>query len=283
MGYIFMAISAFFFCLMTIFVKIAGQQLPTIQIVFARGLVTLLFTFIIIRRKKIYLWGNNHKILILRGLIGSVALIFVYEAIQRFSLSEATVIQYLFPIFTTLFASILISEQVGKRLYLAIFLGLGGVFIILNFPFINPNTSFTKLSVIISITGALLTGLAYVLVRLASNMKESPYVIMFYFPLFTVPLSLPFAFKGWVSPSFNIWIILLFVGICTQLGQTFLTFGYKLLPASKAAPISYIQVPFSALAGAIIFHDIISYNFIIGSIIIFFAILLIIENGNLTE
>ena len=283
MGYIFMAISAFFFCLMTIFVKIAGQQLPTIQIVFARGLVTLLFTFILIRRKKIYLWGNNHKILILRGLIGSVALIFVYEAIQRFSLSEATVIQYLFPIFTTLFASILISEQVGKRLYFAIFLGLGGVYIILNFPFLNPNASFNKLNVIISIIGALLTGLAYVLVRLASNMKESPYVIMFYFPLFTVPLSFPFAYTGWISPSFNIWIVLFLVGICTQFGQTFLTFGYKSLPASKAAPVSYIQVPFSAIAGTIIFHDNISYNFIIGSTIIFFAILLIIKNGNQPE
>ena len=108
-------------------------------------------------------------------------------------------------------------------------------------------------------------------------------LIMFYFPLFTVPLSLPFAYTGWISPSFNIWIVLFLVGICTQFGQTFLTFGYKSLPASKAAPVSYIQVPFSAIAGTIIFHANISYNFIIGSTIIFFAILLIIKNGNRPE
>jgi len=122
-----------------------------------------------------------------------------------------------------------------------------------------------------------LTGLAYTLVRLSSKMKESPYVIMFYFPLFTVPLSLPFAFTSWVEPSFNIWIALLMVGLFTQLGQTFLTFGYKLLPASKAATASYVQVPFSALAGVIIFYEDISYNFILGSIVIFFAILLVIN------
>ena len=283
MGYIYITLSAFFFCLMTIFVKFAGQELATIQIVFIRGIITLFFTYAIIRRKKVWLWGKNYKILILRGITGTVALFCVYEAIQRFSLSEATVIQYLFPIFTTLLASFLISEHIGKKLIFAIVLGFGGVYIILGLPFINPDSSFNTLSVLIAITGSFLSGLAYVLVRLASNMKESPYVIMFYFPLFTIPLSFPFAYAAWISPSFNNWIALLLIGICAQLGQTFLTFGYKLLPASKAAPTSYIQVPFSALAGAVIFYENISYNFILGSIVIFFAIFLIIEKRKQSE
>jgi len=283
MGYVYMVSSAFFFCLMTIFVKIAGERLPTIQIVFIRGLITLIFTFLLIRRKKVFLWGNNHKILILRGVFGSVALFFVYEAIQRFPLSEATVIQYLFPIFTALFASILLKEQVGKRIYFSILLGVLGVYTVLNFPFISSNVSFTKLSLFIPIIGAFFTGISYVFVRFASNMNESPYVIMFYFPLITVLLSSPFATIGWVSPSYNIWIVLLLVGFSTQLGQVFLTFGYKALPASRAAPISYIQVPFSALAGALIFHEKISYNFFIGSIIIFIAIFFIIGVKNQTN
>ena len=283
MGYIYITLSAFFFCLMTIFVKIAGQELATIQIVLIRGIITLCFTYAIIRRKKIGLWGKNYKILILRGITGTVALFCVYESIQRFSLSEATVIQYLFPIFTTLLASFLISEHIGKKLIFAIVLGFGGVYIILGLPFINPDTSFNTFSILIAIIGAFLTGLAYVLVRLASNMNESPYVIMFYFPLFTIPLSLPFAYSAWIHPSFNNWIALLLIGICAQIGQTFLTFGYKLLPASKAAPTSYIQVPFSALAGVLIFYENISYNFILGSIVIFFAIFLIIEKRTQSE
>ena len=278
-----MTLSALSFCLMTIFVKIAGQQIGTMQIVFMRGIITLLFTYAIIRKKKVWLWGNNHKVLILRGVVGTIALFFVYESIQRLSLSEATVIQYLYPIFTTMMASVIISEHVGKKLYFAVLLGFGGVYFILGFPFIDSNATFNSSNLIIAITGSFLTGLAYTLVRLSSNMKESPYVIMFYFPLFTVPLSLPFAFISWVDPSISIWIALLMVGLFTQLGQTFLTFGYKLLPASKAATASYIQVPFSALAGVIIFHENISYHFIFGSIVIFFAILLVINSSIKTE
>lgn len=283
MGYIYISLSALFFCLMTVFVKIAGQQLETIQIVFIRGIITLLFTSVIIKRKKIYLWGANHKLLILRGIIGTVALFFVYESIQRFPLSEATVIQYLYPIFTALLASFIISENVGNQHYFAIILGFLGVYIILDFPFINPESSLNTTNLIIAITGAFLTGFAYVIVRMASNMKESPYVIMFYFPLFTVPMSFPFAYDLWIYPSIDNWIVLLLVGICTQLGQTFLTFGYKLLPASKAAPASYIQVPFSVLAGSVIFYENISYNFILGSIVIFFSLYLIINKGKQSE
>ena len=127
MGYIYISLSAFFFCLMTVFVKIAGQELETVQIVFTRGIITLLFTLVMIKSKKVYLWGENHKILILRGIIGTIALFFVYESIQRFPLPEATVIQYLYPIFTALLASFFISEHVGNQLYFAIILGFLGL------------------------------------------------------------------------------------------------------------------------------------------------------------
>jgi len=133
-----MGLSALSFCLMTIFVKIAGEQIGTMQIVFMRGVITLLFTYAIIRKKKVWLWGKNHRVLILRGLIGTIALFFVYESIQRLSLSEATVIQYLYPIFTTMMASVLISEHVGKKLYFSVLLGFGGVYLILGSHLLIP-------------------------------------------------------------------------------------------------------------------------------------------------
>ena len=277
MGYIYILLSALFFCLMTVFVKIAGHHMETIQIVFMRGVITLIFSYILIKRNNVYLWGSNKKILAIRGFVGTVALFLVFESIQRFSLPEATVIQYLYPIFTALLASIIISENIGKVLYLAIPLGFIGVYIILDLPFIYQNSIFDTNDLVIAIVGSFLTGLAYVMVRMASNLNESPYVIMFYFPLFTVPLSFALTYNVWAPPTTDIWIVLILVGICSQLGQIFLTFGYKLLPAGRAATTSYIQVPFSAIAGMLIFHENISYNFIIGSIIIFYTIFLIVR------
>ena len=261
---------------MAVFVKLAGNELATVQIVFTRGVITLFLTYLIIRKKKVYPLGKNHIVLITRGVIGSVALYLVYESLHRFSLPEATVIQYLYPIFTALFASLLISEKIGGLLYFSITSGLVGVCIILDFPFLISNT-ISETNMMIALSGAILTGLSYVMVRKAVTLKESPYVIMFYFPLFTVPMSLFFLPGNWEMPTMLIWVYLVLVGITSQLGQLFLTYGYELLPASRAAMTSYIQVPFSVIAGIIIFNDQITYNFIIGTLMILFSIFLIMK------
>ena len=279
MGYVYISLSALSFCLMTVFVKISGREIDTFQIIFFRGLFTLITTILIIKKKQIYLWGNNQRKLVFRGLSGTFALFFVYESIQRFSLSEATVIQYLYPIFTVVFASILLHEKFSFKHYIAVALGLMGIYVVLDFPFLSSYEPLNYLDVFFGILGATLTGLAYVLVRVCLKLKESPYVIMFYFPLFTVPLSLPFAFLNWTTPSLTNWMILILIGAFTQVGQTFLTFGYKLLPAGNAATMSYIQVPLAALSGAFIFHENITYNFLFGSFLIFLAVLFVIKKS----
>ena len=278
-GYIYMVLSAFFFCLMTIFVKLAGSELDTIQIVFFRGVFTLLTTYYLIKKHKVSIWGKHRNILFLRGIIGSIALFFVYESLQRFSVPEATVIQYLYPIFTAIFAVFLLNEKLSIFIFGSILLGLIGVYTIFGFPFILTDQSLNFEDLMVALVGACLTGAAYVLVRKASNLGESPYTIMFYFPLFSVLLSLPFIYSNWIFPSIMSWIYILFIGIFTQFGQLFLTFGYKLLPARKASSTSYIQVPFSIAAGVLIFNNPLTIHFIIGSLLIFLSIFAVMDDG----
>jgi drug/metabolite transporter (DMT)-like permease len=277
-GLTYMILSATSFCLMTVFVKLAGITLPTIQIVFVRGLFTLLATAVLIYREEVYAFGSHKMLLIMRGVSGTLALFLVYESIKRFPLSEATVIQYLFPIFTALVAPLIISEAINKKVFSAIFIGLIGVYTVLDFPFLIKATNISMYSIGIAITGSFLTSVAYVLVRKATKVNEHPLVVMFYFPLFTVPMCLPFLISNWVHPSPEVWGYLFLVGICTQSGQFFLTHGYKELPAAEAAPLSYVQVPFAMIMGAIFFDEIITINFIIGSTLVLISIFIVMAN-----
>ena len=133
-GAFFMILSAGSFCMMTVFVKLAGDSLPTIQIVFVRGLFTLLITGFFLLKAKINPLGKNKRLLTARGLSGTIALFLVYESIQRFPLSEATVIQYLYPLFTAMIAAALILETVDKNILGGLFIGFFGVYAILGFP-----------------------------------------------------------------------------------------------------------------------------------------------------
>ena len=274
-----MILSATSFCFMTVFVKLAGISMSTIQIVFIRGVFTLVATGIFIYREKIYPFGNHKRLLVARGITGTLALFLVYESLKRFPLSEATVIQYLFPIFTALVAALIISEPLNKNIIGAIMVGLFGVYTILGFPFLMTESNINLYNVGIAITGSFLTGIAYVLVRQATKVNEHPLVVMFYFPLFTVPICLPLLLSNWVHPSMKEWGFLLLIGVCTQLGQFFLTHGYKELPAAKAAPMSYVQVPFAMIMGLIFFGEAISLMFIIGSLLVFLSIIIVISKS----
>ena len=69
---------------MTVFVKLAGQYVSTIQIVFVRGVFTLMVTYAITLYNKVPPLGKNKNVLMVRGITGTVALFLVYESINRF-------------------------------------------------------------------------------------------------------------------------------------------------------------------------------------------------------
>ena len=272
-----MVFSALSIGLMTMFVKLVAEHLPTIQIVFVRGCITLLITIYLLRMKNVSPWGNNKKLLIARGLSATIAIFLIFESIKRFTLSEATVIQYLNPLFTSLIASTVISETFGKNLFYACVLGFAGIYIVLGLPFIRVSQTFDGFSLMIAISGAFLSGVTNVLVRLSTKINEHPYVIMFYFPLLIIPCSLPFVVGNWINPDLKTWFYLIMIGILTQIGQLFYTYGNMLISASKAAITSYIQVPFTVILGICILSEPVTLFFIIGSFVILYSIILSTE------
>ena len=108
--------------------------------------------------------------------------------------------------------------------------------------------------VLLAVAGALLTALAYVSVR-ALGRSEDPLVVIFYFPLVGLVLTLPIVLLHPVLPSGAELAWLGGVGLFTQLGQLGLTKGLMGLPAARATALSYVQVPLASLWGLWLFRD----------------------------
>jgi drug/metabolite transporter (DMT)-like permease len=85
--------------------------------------------------------------------------------------------------------------------------------------------------------------------------RESPLVMVFYFPLVTVPLALPFAVAQWVWPTPTEWLLLLGLGVATQMAQVHMTRGLVLVPAGRATAVGYLQVVLAAVWGALLFGE----------------------------
>ncbi len=221
-----------------------------------------------LRKEGISPWGKNRILLLIRGLIGTAALFCIFEALAALPLASATIIQYTYPTFTAIGAWVLLGEKIRSRIILAILLGWVGISLVVKA--VETETYLNKVptvSIIIALIGAILTALAYVCVRKLSN-NEHPLVIVHYFPLVSIPITLPFVLANGVMPLGIEWIWLLGVGILTQLGQVYITKGLSLLTASHATSISYAQVLFATIWGALLFSEPISNGIIIGGLCI---------------
>src|SRR4051812_11944037 len=99
-----MAASAFGFSCMALLVKLASARLPTGEIVFARALITLVLSYVMVRRAGLSPWGNDRTALALRGVLGFGGLTGYYIALAHLPLADATTIQNATPVTTALLA-----------------------------------------------------------------------------------------------------------------------------------------------------------------------------------
>ena len=258
--------ASLFFSLMTVCVKKIDEAIPIYELVFFRSIFSLIITSLIIKKKKINPWGKNKALLILRGLLGTTALMCIFYSIRNMPLSISTVIQYTYPIFISIFATLLFKEKINFKLISALFLGWFGILIILN-PYQSKLYEIDNFSIFIAFVGALTTSLAYIAVKKLSS-REDIFIIIKYFPLISVITLLPIVCLNWITPQVNDLIWIIGIGIFTQAGQTFLTLGLKNLPASQASSINYLQVLFGSIWGIYIFGENITLNFVIGSLFV---------------
>ncbi len=239
----------------------------------SRALISLVLSGADIARKQLKPWGNNTPLLFARGLIGTTALISVFYAVTLLPLAEATLIQYLYPVFTAIIALIFLKESIQKATILAIFFSLTGVAIIARpdvFPGVTTFGNVPPLAakgLLFALIGAMGTATAYVMVRKLSQ-SEDPSVIIFSFPFIALPVSLIFLGANIIIPQGLDWLLLILVGVLAQFGQYTLTLAMTQEKVAITSAFAYIQVVFSAIIGWIFFSEIPTPSTIAGAICI---------------
>ena len=266
-----LVLSSLAFSLMTVCVKQLGGRIPVTEIVLARSVISIMLTGVGLRMAGVNPLGNKRGLLLARGLAGSLALLCFFEAVTSLPLASATVLQYTYPTFTAGAAWILLAEPLRRRIGLAVAVGWIGVVLVIQPQWIGDGmTTLALIPVLLGLAGALCTALAYVCVRKLS-VTEHPLVIILYFPLVSIPISLPAVIQQGVMPSGLDWLWLLGVGVLTQLGQIWVTRGLSCLPAARATSLNYVQVVFAATWGWIWFHETVNVLTLAGAALVLMA------------
>lgn len=257
-----------FFAIMNVLIKTV-PRIGSVEIVFFRSIVSFLISFIALKKLGISLWGSNKKWLIIRGVAGSIGLLLFFATIKQMPLASAVAIQYLSPIFTTVLGIFIVKEKVFSIQWLFFLISFIGVILIQGF---DPRV--TQLQLLIGISSAIASGVAYNSIR-KLKLSEHPLVIIFYFPLITIPITgIYLIFTGWTTPNLLEFIILLAIGLATQFAQYFMTKAYQLEDLSKVSSVQYIGIVFALILGFLLFNESYTMKSFIGIIIVFTGVVL---------
>ena len=275
-GLLYIAGSAFLFSLMGLFAKLAGERIPTMEVVFVRSAFMTVVTYGLIRRAGLSAMGVDQLGLGLRGVLGVIALSLFYFSLVRLPLGDATAIFYTTPIWTAVVAALVLHERTAGAVLFGMAVSLGGVVLIAQptFLFGTDGGSLDSLGLAAVFIASMLSGSVYVLVR-KLRATDAPLVIIFWLSAVGVVGALPFCLGGWVLPTSTEWGYLLGVGATTQVAQIFLTKGLHLEPAGRAMSVGYLQVVCAFGWGALVFGTLPSAMSLVGAGAIVGSILLI--------
>lgn len=248
LGVRYMLLATLAFSLMKVFVKYI-PDIPAIEIVFFRAVISLTLSLAYLLPKKIPIFGNKRSLLAARGAVGATALIINYYLLHEIPLAAASTLTNLTPIFTTLIGVYLVKEKIHPAQIAFFVLSFVGILIIQGF-----DTRISGTHLFLGILASFFSGMAYNLVRKLS-VTEHPLVIMFYFPLVVLPVSLIGSLWLWVQPKGWDWFYLLMVGITTQMAQYFMTKSYQQAKVSKVAIFDYLGVVYALIFGFVLFNE----------------------------
>ena len=274
-GAFYIVIAAFFFALMSLFVKLAGD-LPTFQKSFFRNLVAVIFALSVLIHKKPEIKLNQGDVigLILRSAFGTIGILCNFYAVDYLLLADATILNKLSPFFAVLASAIILKEKIKPFQFLTIGCALLGALFV-----IKPSSQIIASPSLIGLLGGISAAIAYTMVRWLGKRKITGPFVVFFFSSFSCLVLLPFTLQTYVSMSHIQLIYLILAGTCAVIAQFAITNAYFYAPAREISIFDYSQILFSALLGFVVFRQIPDYLSFIGyAIIIASAILNFVYN-----
>jgi len=227
---------------------------------FSGGLVLL---FILSGRHRNPYRGNNTRLLLIRGICGSVAFLSLVSSIRLLPVSTALVHFYTFPAFAAIFSAILFGERIAKAGLICIAVVLVGISILFDFA-LKANL----LGQLLAINGAIFAGLTVVLIRrLKANNNAA--IIYLYFCTLGLIVCLPMYLQAPVFPAdAKEWLLCAGIVLTSLTAQLAMNQGFAYCRSWEGGLFMTSEAVFTAAAGIMLLGDPVTWRFLAGGLLI---------------
>ncbi len=267
-GILYILCAAFFFSLMSFFVKLSGD-LPFWEKAFFRNFVAIFVSLYLLRRS-----GHNLRelprsslsALFLRCLFGTAGLFLNFYAIGKMHIGDANMLNKMAPFFSTLMSVFLLGEKPSRIDLLTLLVALlGAAFVV------KPGSGIASLPALLALLGGFFAGTAYTFIRKLGTHGVYGPIIVFAFSLFSALSSIPMTLLHFAPMTAAQLLCLLLGGCAAAAAQLAVTAAYTYAPAREISVFDYTQVLFASLLGLLFLGErpdrcsLIGYLLIIGT------------------
>ena len=262
-GTLWMVLAATLFTGMPIAVRMLSDHMGPAEIIFFRSVLGMAFM------APYFMWTGKRplrtnvvKLHVQRSAINFAGMMLWFYALALIPLGQAVALHFTMPLFIVIMAALFLGERVGAGRWAVTAAGFIGVVIVL-----RPGAVEIGLPELAVLGSAALYGVAVTTIKVLTR-TESAAVITFYSHLIMMVLAVAPTVAWWGAPRLDDAPYLLLLAVCGTLAPFAVTRALREMDASVVAPLDFLRLPFTALAGFILFAEIPDRWTVVGALVI---------------
>lgn len=235
-------------------VKLASEQIPLGEVMFLRGLATVVFVgALIVAGGHARHWRAIRRPAVLLRTLGEVAASILFlTAITHMELAHGTTLMQAVPLVVTAASAIFFREWVSWRRWLAIVIGFVGVVVVMRPGFVAIDT--WSIMVLAAVLFVALRDLS------TRSIPDSvPTVVIVWIACIGVTAAGGVlgvtVDEPWEMPDLSVWPLLFGSALCLIVGYWLVIFAMRTGDAGASAPFRYTVIVWATLYGFLIWGD----------------------------
>ena len=282
---IWMIFGSFCFGTMNALVKWTSDHTDVWMIIMVRSAVIAFAVAAFAASRGISLKVNDHRTMLLRCIVGLIAMILYFTALGRIPIGQAVTLQYTGPLFVALLSGRILAERVSPSVAILVLTAFAGIVLI-----ISPEVGSVDPNALLALGSGFFAALAYMYVR-ELRKTDSPATVIFWFAAFSVVGSIVQSAPYVSELDSNTIAALIGIGIGAGGGQVGITMAYHKANAAWVSAFSYLTVLVATFYGFTFFGESLSVaDWIGGALVVGSGVALVFvfppdeknESGNTT-
>lgn len=253
-GALWMILSAITFTVMTMLIKLLGEDYPATLQTFYRQLAGMLVLLpMILRDPRSAFRTTRPGILLFRALAGTAGMILSFYAYQKMPLADANALSFTRTLWVVPLAAIVLKEPVGPRRITATIIGFLGAVLMLQ-PAAAASGAHLSLAALAALTSAFLIAMTVTGMKLMTR-DHSTMTLMSWSAVLGLILAIPPALLVWRWPEPFDLLLLASMGVLGTITQACYIKGMAEGDATVMAPIDYTRLIFAIVLGYLLFAE----------------------------